>query len=580
MDLGIVSEVMAGGKICMHAPVFAGFRNLILANIDGRTDSQYKGTKDVGGFIRQTVAEDGSAKMVRDLVGDAEWMDYCGRLKPEDRVVNLVRLNGPMTRGGAACSYGSMEIRDQIMSSADIPQCKAHIILCNTPGGMASCIQDLRMAVNYAHDHGQKVFMLIDGMCASGGTFASALCDGVYCVNLEDEIGSIGMYCSFFTLADGAENKITSEVYHEYYATASKDKNAWYRAAAEGDMKLIEKETNADLAQMIANIKKDRPSIKDEQCTGAMYKMKDVIGSLIDGQTTLPQLAALALGEWDERQGAAVERKETADNVSAPEPEPEPAPAPEPEEPEVPEGDGDDDENHDGEADGNEGAPQTSTEPKNNNPMTKQYTAIPAAIGEEAMESLDGELTLSPEQAEALEARLAQEDTRVADLTQQLAEATTAHETAIAELNTQHENAVAELNQQHADGISEVNAAHEAAVAEINTAHATELESLRTQHAAEIESLNTAHAAELEGLNTQLAELRTQMEQLTQQRNDLQATVEELNNAAGAQPQAGEQPAGNGKQAPAQPRIVTSSTYDPRLSAEENYRLQMAARGK
>lgn len=564
MDLGIVSEVMSGGKICMHAPVFAGFRNLILANIDGRTDSQYKGTKDVGGFIRQTTAEDGTVKMVRDVVGDAELLDYYGRLKAEDRVVNLIRLNGPMTRGGAACSYGTMEIRDQIMSSADVPQCKAHIILCNTPGGMATCIQDLRMAVNYAHDHGQKVYMLIDGMCASGGTFASALCDGVYCVNLEDEIGSIGMYCSFFTLADGAENKITSEVYHEYYATASKDKNAWYRAAAEGDMKLIEKETNADLAAMIANIKKDRPAINDEQCTGAMYKMKDVIGSLIDGQTTLPQLAADALSEWEERGGSAVERKETADNVSDPEPEPAPVPEPEPEDPDNtdPEGDGDNDE-----GDG-DGAQTSSQQNSNLTPMTtKQYTAIPAAIGEEAMESLDGELTLSPEQAEALEARLAQEDTRVADLTQQLADANAAHETAIAELNTRHENAVAELNQQH-----------QAEIEEASNAHATELESLRSQHAAEIEALNGAHATELEGLNSQLAELRTQKEQLTQQRNDLQATVEELNNGQGAQPQAGEQPAGNGKQAPAQPRIVTSSTYDPRLSAEENYKRQMEAR--
>lgn len=572
MDLGIVSEVMSGGKICMHAPVFAGFRNLILANIDGRTDSQYKGTKDVGGFIRQATAEDGTVKMVRDVVGDAEWLDYCGRLKAEDRVVNLIRLNGPMTRGGAACSYGSMEIRDQIMTSADVPQCKAHIILCNTPGGMASCIQDLRMAVNYAHDHGQKVYMLIDGMCASGGTFASALCDGVYCVNLEDEIGSIGMYCSFFTLADGAENKITSEVYHEYYATASKDKNAWYRAAAEGDMKLIEKETNADLAQMIANIKKDRPSINDEQCTGAMYKMKDVIGSLIDGQTTLPQLAADALSEWEERGGSAVERKETADNVSAPEPEPAPVPEPEPEDPDNtdPEGDGDNDEG--------DGAQTSSEQNSNHTPMTKQYTAIPAAIGEEAMESLDGELTLSPEQAEALEARLAQEDTRVADLTQQLADTNAAHETAIAELNTQHENAVAELNQQHETAVAELNIQHQAEIEEASNAHATELESLRSQHAAEIEALNGAHATELEGLNSQLAELRTQKEQLTQQRNDLQATVEELNNAQGAQPQAGEQPAGNGKQAPAQPRIVTSSTYDPRLSAEENYKRQMEAR--
>lgn len=574
MDLGIVSEVMSGGKICMHAPVFAGFRNLILANIDGRTDSQYKGTKDVGGFIRQTTAEDGTVKMVRDVVGDAEWLDYCGRLKAEDRVVNLIRLNGPMTRGGAACSYGSMEIRDQIMTSADVPQCKAHIILCNTPGGMASCIQDLRMAVNYAHDHGQKVYMLIDGMCASGGTFASALCDGVYCVNLEDEIGSIGMYCSFFTLADGAENKITSEVYHEYYATASKDKNAWYRAAAEGDMKLIEKETNADLAQMIANIKKDRPAINDEQCTGAMYKMKDVIGSLIDGQTTLPQLAADALSEWEERGGSAVERKETADNVSDPEPEPAPVPEPEPEDPDNtdPEGDGDNDE-----GDG-DGAQTSSEQNSNHTPMTKQYTAIPAAIGEEAMESLDGELTLSPEQAEALEARLAQEDTRVADLTQQLADANAAHETAIAELNTQHENAVAELNQQHETAVAELNTQHQAEIEEASNAHATELESLRSQHAAEIEALNGAHATELEGLNSQLAELRTQKEQLTQQRNDLQATVEELNNGQGAQPQAGEQPAGNGKQAPAQPRIVTSSTYDPRLSAEENYKRQMEAR--
>lgn len=580
MQLGIISEVMSDGRICMLPSAFNPIRNLVLANIDGHTTTPLNIEKMAGTYQIKMSVENGAVKMVKDYVGDGERIAYYGALQPEDRLINMVCLCGPMTRNGEACSYGTKALRDKIMFASDYAQCKGHIIYCDTPGGMASCLQDMRMAINYAHDRGQKVYMLIDGVCASGGTFTAAICDKVFFVNPEDEIGSLGMYAAMFVMKDGATNTITSEVYREYYATKSSNKNDFYRAAAEGDMSIVAERIESSLANLLEKLKHDRPSITEEQMTGKMYPMAEVIGTLVDGQSDIKGVAQMLLADWDERQGAPVERKEpvvatkpvegqtTCDPDKKTEEDPEC-----PENPGDPEPDSEDPQPVEGEdGDENDGEPEAQT---NNNNM-KQYTAIPAAIGEGAMESVDGSLNLQEYQAEALENLLAAGQNREAELQQQVE----ALQTQMAEAQQHAAEQLAEqtaANEQLQSQLAEAQQSVEQLTSDLNASR-TALEEANTAHEAAIAELNTAHEAELAQHGETEAQLNNQIANLQQQNADLQTTVEDLNNAQGQQPAAGQAPANNGEQAKVVTGVATSRTYDPRLSAKENAARWNAAR--
>lgn len=565
MYLGVLSEVMTDGRICMMPSAFAAIRNLFLANIDGRVSSHYNGVKNTDHIYLKmsALAENGEqAQFTKDIVSDAQSYDYWVGLRPEDRIINVVRLTGPMTRNGDECSCGTMRLRDKIMYSATKPQCHGHIIYCNTPGGMATSLQDLRLAINYAHERGQHVYMLIDGTCASGGAFASAICDKTFFVNPEDEIGSIGMYSAFFTLEDGAKHAITSEVYHEYYATKSVHKNEWYRKASEGDMKLVETETNASLDQLLANLHADRPSITEDQMTGAMYKMKDVIGTLVDGQADLTDVANMLFADWDERQGAAIEPKMGAAENPTSDPEPEDDPNETPDD-QVPVNEDDSESTESSSEDGTTVHSQTQ-----HKETMKQFTAIPAAIGEQPMESADGSIYLQPEQAEALENLCASEQNRVADLTADVDRLNAQ----VSEQQTTIEAITAERDQLSSDlaKANDTMIAMQQASQAVESNHVAAVAQLETEHQASIDQLNQTHTEAVNALNAQLTELQGQLESLRQQNKDLQASVENLNNAQGAQPQAGAAPDNNGQQVVTSFALKSSSTFDPNLSAAEN----------
>jgi len=356
----------------MRPDVFDTLRNRILTNIDlHRTETIIKETEQQA-FIRFSASGEQVGPPANTVVfmGDAQRIKYWEDLEDDDQIINIVRLTGPMTRGGGDCSYGSKDHRNMLTRAADIKQTVGHIIYCSTPGGMASTLRDYRLAINYCHSKGQKVYMYCDGDVASGGAFIAGICDGVWALNPEDEFGSLGMYSAFFTLSDGAKNAITGETYHEYYADASPDKNKWYRKAAEGDMSAVEEETNRDLAQLLANFKKDRTQAKAEQLTGDMYKMKDVVGSLIDGFCSLSELAQMILDDHAARKGAAIPSKEAAAPVDF--------------------------------------KPKAKTnQTSNTENMSKTYTQVGAFIGEGPLESdKEGCVTLQPEQADALEEKL------------------------------------------------------------------------------------------------------------------------------------------------------------------------------
>jgi len=216
--------------------------------------------------------------------------------------VNVIPIDGPITRNGDACSYGSKEIRDWMMEAADNKYCRAHVLVVNTPGGSAWAKNDFQQAIDFAHSMGQRVYMLIDGLCASAGMYLASFCDEVYVVNLKDQLGCVGVMASFFTIKNGEKNQFDSETYHEYYATKSINKNKEYRDIAENDDATL---LIAELDKLEDEFRKDMqdafPNATDDHLDGKIFDASEVMGILCDGQMLLGDVVdrafAVANGE-------------------------------------------------------------------------------------------------------------------------------------------------------------------------------------------------------------------------------------------------------------------------------------------
>ena len=200
--------------------------------------------------------------------------------------VSVLTVDGPITRNGGGCSYGSIDHRNMMINAVNHPLCRGHIFIINTPGGSAWAKNDYEQAINYARSQGQPVIAFIDGMCASAGMYLASLCDERYYMHPKDEIGCIGVMASFYTQADGSKNQFTDETYHELYDPESFDKNREFRDIAnDGDSEKLVKELAELGVEFRADIKKACPAAKDEHLHGKVFDAEEVKGILMDDQS-------------------------------------------------------------------------------------------------------------------------------------------------------------------------------------------------------------------------------------------------------------------------------------------------------
>ena len=538
----LFNEIVGCRHYLMQKSVFGGYRANVFNFLNTRQTEHQKSEKHlqaVARFVAGQLATD-AARLTNFRVYDDEWDedgDNQDIPKEDVKYINILRLTGPMTRGGGECSYGSLEMRDMLMEAADRDDVVGHIIYCRTPGGMATTLIDFRKAIDYIHSKGQKIYMFCDGTVASGGAFLSAMCDGVFAYNEEDEIGSIGMYTAFFTMENGAVNAITQEKYVEYYAEKSTEKNRPYRDG--GDMEAIAKETNEYLDELLAAMKKDRPSIKEEQMNGAMFKMKDVVGTIIDGICTLPELCERIYGEWAATQPAST-RTQAEDNN------------------------------------------QSNINQQTNPAMSKEYKNLASLAGYEADATMvsdnEGLLTLQPQEADAMEERLQAMTEQSATLTSEnstLKEGNEAMATALANMAVERDAALREarelkeaLAKKDDTQIQEIRSEMQAQLDEASARYVAledakkNLETSLAEVTTEKNTLEANAKAAAEEAERQLAE----KEQII---TDLQAQLAEANSGSGSKVNAGESPKTNGDTAGAS-QMTSAPAWDTSKSAAEN----------
>ncbi len=216
----------------------------------------------------------------------------------DDPFINVMFVDGPITRNGGACSYGSVEHRDMMMAAADNANCVGHIFHINTPGGSAWAKNDYQQAIDYARSKKQPVMAFIDGMCASAGMYLAALCDKRYYMHPKDEIGCIGVMAAFYTEKDGETCQYTNETYHELYDPESFDKNKEFRDVAnDGNTELLVAELTKLGVEFRADVKKACPNATDEHLHGKMFDAAEVKGILVDEQKSLGEVFNIVIDQ-------------------------------------------------------------------------------------------------------------------------------------------------------------------------------------------------------------------------------------------------------------------------------------------
>lgn len=458
--------------------------------------------------------------------------NWCLNLPADDEnaqtfpFVSVLTVDGPITRNGGYCSYGSIDHRDMMMRAADHPLCRGHVFIINTPGGSAWAKNDYALAIDYAHSKGQKVIALVDGLCASAGMYLASLCDERYYMNPKDQVGCIGVMAAFYTLPDGAKAKYSDETYHEIYDPKSFDKNKAYRDIAnKDDDKELIKEL-ADLGvEFRADVKKACPNATDEHLHGKVFNAEDVKGVLMDGQSSFIGVVQHAFELYDGR-AELINREQTAEPNGDPEQKPEAEPTVEPDE-------------------------ATNT---NTNINMENYPLICSACGLQA-----GEIAVTEEGAymnasllDNLEAHMKEAEQKVTDAEQKASTA---------------ENALAELQGKFDELSAQVNAANEAkevaetALAEAKEAHSKELSDLNAQHTEAIAKKDDELKALTEAKDKEIAQLtadKTDAEANLQTAKDALATAEQtiadkqaqiaaLTNEAGEELNSGDAPENNGE---------------------------------
>ena len=208
------------------------------------------------------------------------WNDE--ELAEDDQIVNVVVIEGAVTRNGGACTYGSKEHRDQILYANTIPQVVGHLFLINTPGGMVPAAADYTMAFENCHENNKPTVALIDGMCYSMGEWIACSCDYVIAMNPEDGFGCIGTMCVGELAPHGSINAITQERTIILVGKGSPDKNREAIEAAQGNDELMQAQADKETERFHQVVKQNRPMVTDDLLTGKTFKAQEVLGTLVD----------------------------------------------------------------------------------------------------------------------------------------------------------------------------------------------------------------------------------------------------------------------------------------------------------
>ena len=515
-------EIVTNKEWMINPDCVPGFRKALEQSLNARTP--FERQQPTCGFVTVKAA-DGSIYYPEEYQISEDGKSVRGQWALQDEneqnfpFVSVITVDGPITRNGGGCSYGSIDHRNMMIQAANHPLCRGHVFIINTPGGTAWAKNDYEQAINYARSLGQPVLAFIDGDCYSAGFYLASLCVERYYMHPKDGLGCIGVMGAFYTQADGSTNKFTNETYHELYDPESFDKNREFRDIAnDGNTEKFVKELAKLGVEFRADVKKACPNAKEEHLHGKTFDAEQVKGILVDGQSTfldcVQRCFALYNGTAEPiKREIPDEKPEPEDNTESNEPE--------------------------------QNQANSSTAQENHQHTIHQksinmanYPKINAACGMQdgyQIEVKEEGAFMNAPLLDTLEAHLASQEQAVADAKQK---ATTA------------EQSLADLQAKH-DALAETIAQKDEEIKNLKEAKAKADE--------DIKALNDAKAKADEELKTAQASLATAQQTIA----DKDAQIAELNENPGEEPAQGAAPQNNGEGAKVETAKTGYPTWNP-----------------
>ena len=245
------------------------------------TGTDFEGEKKKGFFLSKNRGYEDKLYVgdIHRIEDHLYWNDE--ELQDDDQIVNVIVIDGPVTRDGDGCSYGSKDHRDQILYANTIPQVVGHLFILNTPGGAASARIDYEQAIADCREKGKPTVAWVDGLCCSAGQLVAALCDRTVVMNGRHTMGCIGTMCAFWGVPNGT---VDSDGYRyiELVSVSSPDKNAEYREAVDGKTEKLQAELDKLGEEFRETVRQNRPLVKEEHLTGKTFDADEVMGALVD----------------------------------------------------------------------------------------------------------------------------------------------------------------------------------------------------------------------------------------------------------------------------------------------------------
>lgn len=213
---------------------------------------------------------------------------------PSGKGINVVYLQGTMLRDDGPCGMvGTRTIAKQLLDADGKNGIIGHILYIDSGGGAANSVPDLAEAIEACT---KPVVAYVDGYMCSAAMYAGSYCDHIMANREDNKVGCIG---TMIQLEDWPRQAKESDgfMHIRVYADGAEEKNDEYETALEGDFKLIkERILNPHNERFKADIKKNRPTVRQDQLKGRTYEAKDAVGTLID-----------SIGNFDAAVGKVIE---------------------------------------------------------------------------------------------------------------------------------------------------------------------------------------------------------------------------------------------------------------------------------
>lgn len=157
-----------------------------------------------------------------------EWKGF------EGASMAIIPVMGPLMKADYCGDFGTASLKNLVKLANKEQSVHTILFVHDSPGGTVDGTQSFADAIKGS---AKRTISLVDGYCCSADYWIGSASKEIIAASKTDVIGSIGTMCSVMDRSKYREEM--GIVVHEFYATASKDKNRMHTEAAKGDGKLL-----------------------------------------------------------------------------------------------------------------------------------------------------------------------------------------------------------------------------------------------------------------------------------------------------------------------------------------------------